>query len=108
MPLSVARWIGFVQESHGDKKNHVPPAALLAVQTIYCLSGAFNVTLFLLTRPNLLLFKREPEVTEVLAGDKPPRYEGETDSIEARVRHDELVINHADIYYQGESGYRIY
>ena len=62
LPLSVARWIGFVQETRGDRKNHVPPTALLSVQVIYCLSGLANVILFFLTRPNLLLFgKDEPD-----------------------------------------------
>ena len=62
LPLSVARWIGFVQETHGDRKNHVPPTALLSVQVIYCLSGLANVILFFLTRPSLLLFgKDEPD-----------------------------------------------
>jgi hypothetical protein len=66
LPLSVARWIGFVQESHGDKKNHVPPTALLSVQVIYCLSGLCNVVLFFLTRPSLLLFGKDEPV-----GDDP-------------------------------------
>jgi hypothetical protein len=60
--LSTARWIGFVQETHGDKKNHVPPTALLSVQVIYCLSGLSNVVLFFLTRPSLLLFGKDEPV----------------------------------------------
>jgi hypothetical protein len=59
IPLSVVRWIGFVQESHGDKKVHVPSTATIASLAIYTLSGICNVLLFLLTRRNLLLFKRD-------------------------------------------------
>jgi len=59
LPLSVVRWLGFLQESRGDRKNHVPAGATIAVITIFCLSGICNVFLFLMTRPNLLLFKRD-------------------------------------------------
>ena len=59
LPLSAVRWLGFLQESRGDRKNHVPPGATIAVITIFCLSGICNVFLFLMTRPNLLLFKRD-------------------------------------------------
>jgi hypothetical protein len=59
LPLSIVHWIGFVQENHGDKQNHVPAGATIAVQAIYCLSGICNVLLFLLTRPNLLLFRKD-------------------------------------------------
>jgi hypothetical protein len=59
LPLSVARWLGFVQENRGDRINHVPAEATIAVQVIYCLSGICNVLLFLLTRPNLLLFGKD-------------------------------------------------
>jgi len=87
LPLSVARWIGFVQENHGDKKNHVPPTALIAVQVIHLMSGLANVLLFLYTRPNLLLFKDEgdSDQSEKLA----PLYggTGDTDSIEGRKRY---------------------
>ena len=58
LPLSISRCIGFVQENRGDRKNHVPPTALIAMQVIHLLSGLTNVVLFLFTRPNLLLFKR--------------------------------------------------
>ena len=82
VPLSVGRWIGFVQESHGDRKNHVPPMALIAVETIYKFSGVANVMLFLLTRPSLLLFSRDTHSP----GDDPrgnhATYDGEADSIE--------------------------
>jgi hypothetical protein len=59
LPLSVARWMGFVQEMQGDRTNHIPSTALLSVQVIYCLSGLANVVLFFLTRPNLLLFGKD-------------------------------------------------
>jgi hypothetical protein len=55
LPLSAARWIGFVQESnHGV--NRVPAAATLAVASIFALSGFFNVVLLLTTRPEAELF----------------------------------------------------
>jgi hypothetical protein len=59
LPLSVARWMGFVQETQGDRQNYIPSTALLSVQVIYCLSGLANVALFFLTRPNLLLFGKD-------------------------------------------------
>jgi len=49
LPLSIVRWITF------DKKQ-VPSAATFSVTFLYSLSGAMNVTLLLLTRPQLLLF----------------------------------------------------
>ena len=88
LPLSIARWIGFVQENRGDRKNHVPPTALIAMQVIHLLSGLANVVLFLFTRPNLLLFKKtEDEVneTEKIAGLNG----GETDSIEGDILYHE-------------------
>ncbi|TDL25439.1 hypothetical protein BD410DRAFT_813640 [Rickenella mellea] len=66
LPLSVGRWIGFVQERHGA--NHVPPAATFGVTFVFGLSGALNVLLLITTRPNLLLFgakveKRRPSIS---------------------------------------------
>jgi hypothetical protein len=70
-----------VQENHGDRKNHVPPTALTAVQGIYLMSGFANVLLFLWTRPNLLLFKDEGgENSAALYGET-----GDADSIEGRI-----------------------
>lgn len=57
LPLCVVRWVGFSREANGQQ---VPSAATLAVVTIYGLSGAANVVLFLSTRPHLLLFAKEP------------------------------------------------
>jgi hypothetical protein len=54
LPLSIVRWIGFSQESRGV--NHISSAATISVISIYGLSGMFNVLLFLLTRPDRLLF----------------------------------------------------
>ncbi|TFK44244.1 hypothetical protein BDQ12DRAFT_7819 [Crucibulum laeve] len=57
LPLSVVRWVGFVQErNHGH--NNIPSAATLAVCAIYGLSGACNVILLLTTRPSSVLFGR--------------------------------------------------
>ncbi|KAJ7141392.1 hypothetical protein C8R44DRAFT_763319 [Mycena epipterygia] len=55
LPLSVVRWIGFVQE-HGGHQSAIPSAATFAVISLYGLSGALNVTLLLYTRPNSVLF----------------------------------------------------
>jgi len=83
LPLSVGRWIGFEQASHGDKKVHVPASATLAIQTIYALSGICNVILFLTTRPNLLLFKRGSVVSgETAVSGESAMLSGDADSIE--------------------------
>lgn len=55
LPLSIVRWIGFAQES-GGKESHISAAATMAVISIYGLSGACNVILLLITRPNSILF----------------------------------------------------
>ncbi|KAJ7105417.1 hypothetical protein C8R43DRAFT_1046810 [Mycena crocata] len=55
LPLSVVRWIGFVQE-RGGGTNNIPSAATFAVISLYGLSGALNVALLLNTRPNSVLF----------------------------------------------------
>ncbi|KAF8274449.1 hypothetical protein EI94DRAFT_1713454 [Lactarius quietus] len=63
LPLSIARWLEF------DGKS-VPSAATFFGSSVFCLSGAINVLLFLTTRPQLLLFSppdefSEPEGTEL-------------------------------------------
>jgi len=55
LPLSVVRWIGFIQE-RGHRPNHVSSTATFAADTIYSLSGVFNVVLLLTTRPDSVLF----------------------------------------------------
>jgi hypothetical protein len=55
VPVSITRWIGFKQEIAGEE-DHVSSAAKLFAITIFALSGLVNVLLFLITRPNLLLF----------------------------------------------------
>ncbi|RDB16862.1 hypothetical protein Hypma_002509 [Hypsizygus marmoreus] len=57
LPLSVVRWIGFVQE-RGGGTNTISASATMAVTSIYGLSGALNVVLLLTTRPNSILFGR--------------------------------------------------
>jgi hypothetical protein len=83
--------MGFLQETHGDKKIHLPPGAVIAVAVIYNLSGITNIILFLLTRRGLLLFDKDIEdtrqkvrSTDSIAGkrDKPSR--DDVDSIEGR------------------------
>jgi hypothetical protein len=56
MPLSIVRWIAFVQESRHDGVSHMPSAATLASEAIFGLSGFFNVILLLTTKPGSGLF----------------------------------------------------
>jgi hypothetical protein len=55
IPLSVVRFIGFVQERNNGVE-HVPSTATFAVAAIFSLSGACNVVLLLTTRPDSVLF----------------------------------------------------
>ena len=57
LPLSIARWLQF---SH----HHVSSAATLFGSTVFHLSGAINVLLFLIIRPELLLFPRPRQLDE--------------------------------------------
>ena len=54
LPISVTRW------SHSH--HHVPSAALFFANSMFYLSGAINVLLFLIIRPELLLFPRPKEL----------------------------------------------
>jgi len=55
LPTSVTRWMQF-------KHHHVSSAATFFGATMFSLSGAINVILFLIFKPRLLLFSRpEPE-----------------------------------------------
>ena len=56
LPLSIARWSAF------DHKNVSSAATFFAV-SLFNLSGAINVLLFLIVRPQLLLFS-PPELSE--------------------------------------------
>lgn len=56
MPLSIVRWITFVQEARHDGINNVPATATLASEAIFGLSGFFNVILLLTTKPESGLF----------------------------------------------------
>ena len=55
LPLSVTRWIGFVQEAKNNN-NSIPPTATFASISLFALSGFFNVVLLLYTKPNSGLF----------------------------------------------------
>ncbi len=57
LPLTVARWLQF-------SNYKVPPAVTFFGDTMFCLSGAINVLLFLIIRPGLLLFPRPEELAE--------------------------------------------
>ena len=66
LPLSVVRWIGFVQEKHG--RSSVPSAATFSVCALFGLSGLFNVVLLMTTKPESGLFGRLMFTAEA----KPP------------------------------------
>ena len=57
LPLTVTRWSLF---SH----HHVSSAATFFAISIFYLSGAINVVLFLIIRPGLLLFPRPKQLDE--------------------------------------------
>ena len=57
LPLSVSRWLLFGNHS-------VPSAATFFSVTMFNLSGAINVLLFLIVRPHLLLFTRRAKLAE--------------------------------------------
>ncbi|KII94773.1 hypothetical protein PLICRDRAFT_47785 [Plicaturopsis crispa FD-325 SS-3] len=64
LPLSVVRWISFVQESNGNQSG-ISYQATLGVEFVFELSGIFDVLLFLYARPGLLLFsERRAAVNE--------------------------------------------
>ncbi|KAJ3517235.1 hypothetical protein NLJ89_g633 [Agrocybe chaxingu] len=87
LPLSVARWIGFVQEGRGDRKNHVPPAATFLAVAIYNLSGFGNVILLLTTKPDAELFGRP---TNFASGRAPsPLLPSDASALSATVRRSE-------------------
>ncbi len=56
LPISLARWVQY--------GRHVPSAVTFFAVTVFYLSGAINVLLFLITRPELLLFRRPAELPE--------------------------------------------
>ena len=57
LPISIARWSLI---SH----KKVTSAAILFGDTVYNLSGAINVLLFLIVRPKLLLFPPPEDISE--------------------------------------------
>jgi hypothetical protein len=59
LPLTFARWLQFKRQWDG-KSNNIPGAVTFTVASIYSLSGFANVILFALTRPDLLLFQKDP------------------------------------------------
>ena len=64
LPISIARWIGFVQEGRYGV-NFVPPAAIFFGGAIFGLSGFFNVLLLLTTKSGLFgISRRRPDREE--------------------------------------------
>ena len=59
LPLSIVRWIAFVQE-HNSGIANVPSAATLTVGSIFQLGGLFNVILLKTTKPDSGLFGNLP------------------------------------------------
>jgi hypothetical protein len=57
LPLTIARWLLF-------SNHHVSSAATFFAISIFYLSGAINVVLFLIIRPELLLFPRPKQLDE--------------------------------------------
>jgi hypothetical protein len=57
LPISITRWLLFTN-------HHVSLAATLFAISMFYLSGAINVLLFLIIRPELLLFPRPEELDE--------------------------------------------
>jgi len=59
LPISLSRWLQF-----GSHPRKVSSAAMFFSTIIFNLSGAINVLLFLVVRPQLLLFPRPEELAE--------------------------------------------
>jgi hypothetical protein len=57
LPLTAARWLLF-------NHHYVLPAVTFSADTMFHFSGAINVLLFLIIRPELLLFPRPRELPE--------------------------------------------
>ncbi|KAF8502191.1 hypothetical protein F5888DRAFT_1918898 [Russula emetica] len=57
LPISISRWLLFTH-------HHVSSAATFFANSMFYLSGAINVLLFLIIRPELLLFRRPEELAE--------------------------------------------
>jgi hypothetical protein len=63
LPLTIARW------SHKYEKD-IPPAALFFGQSTLNLSGAINVLLFIVIRPELLFFRNAELEAQTSSGQK--------------------------------------
>ena len=50
MPLSVVRWIEFLEEVKSVETRQISPTAVYVTVTIFALSGVVNSILYLLTR----------------------------------------------------------
>jgi len=59
LPISIARWVDF-------RGGHVPSVVIFFSVSLFNLSGAINVLLFLIMRPQLLLFSPPEESPEAL------------------------------------------
>lgn len=80
MPLSIVRWIAFVQESKHDGVSHMPSAATLASEAIFGLSGFFNVILLIITKPGSGLFGQLMFVSPAQPPSDPYRDERSTEN----------------------------
>ena len=81
IPLSISRWLQFNHKS-------VPSAAVFFVEIMFNLSGAVNVLLFLIVRPQLLLFTPPEELVE-------PEVELGNLSTDSAIRPDIVEYDHS-------------
>jgi hypothetical protein len=59
LPLAVIRLLEFKRD-WDDESNNIPAGLTFTAASMYSLSGFANVVLFLTTRPDLLLFQKDP------------------------------------------------
>lgn len=86
LPISIIRWIEFVQEQNGGA-DKVPSGWTFAAAFLHDMFGAVNVLLLLTTRPNLLLFE-DPEGAGAIAPRLRNRIEVERDGAGALGKED--------------------
>src|SRR5260221_14057479 len=83
LPVSIVRWIGFIQEKKYNR-NDIPSAASFFAVSIFGLSGFLNVVLLLSTRPNSGLFGKlvfEPARRPPSTVSLPDQYQLEANGV---------------------------
>lgn len=89
LPISIIRWIEFVQEQNGGH-DKVPSGWTFTAAFLHDMFGAVNVLLLLTTRPNLLLFE-DPEGAGAIAPRLRNRTEVERDGAGILGKEDRLA-----------------